>query len=49
MSVDLYKIQQKAEQPRKRKKVKKVPGFAAQKKALEISGYYVRTSKKKSR
>ncbi|MFA6593860.1 MAG: hypothetical protein WCT16_01250 [Candidatus Buchananbacteria bacterium] len=49
MSVDLYKIQQKAEQPRKRKKVKKAPGFAAQKQALEASKYYVRTSQKKSR
>jgi hypothetical protein len=49
MPVDLYKIQQKAEQPRKRKRVKKTPGFAAQKKALELSKYYVRASQKKSR
>jgi len=49
--MDLYKIQQKAEQPRRMKNRKKAPGFAAQKKALESTGYLAksgRTKKKKS-
>lgn len=46
MSLDLYKIQQKAEQPRKKKAKKKRAGFAAQKKALEATGYMVKTKKK---
>ena len=49
MPMDLYKIQDKLSQPRKPKKKKKTPGFAAQKQALEATKYYVRTSKKKSR
>ncbi|MFA5020946.1 MAG: hypothetical protein WC517_02720 [Patescibacteria group bacterium] len=44
--MDLYKIQQKIEQPRRRKAKKKSAGFAAQKKALEATGYLVRSKKK---
>ena len=47
MPIDLYKIQRKLEQPRKRKAKKKSPGFAAQKKALEATGYMARSKNKK--
>jgi len=46
MPMDLYKIQQKIEQPRRRKMKKKSAGFAAQKKALEATGYLVKKKKK---
>lgn len=46
MPVDLYKIQQKMEQPRRKKAKKKRAGFAAQQKALEATGYLVKTKKK---
>jgi len=42
MPIDLYKIQQKLERPRKRKAKKKMAGFAVQKKALEATGYMVK-------
>lgn len=47
MPVDLYKIQTKLEQPRKKKAKKKAPGFAAQKKALEATGYMTKSRKPK--
>jgi hypothetical protein len=47
MSVDLYKIQTKLEQPRKKKVQKRAPGFAAQKKALEATGYMTKSRKLK--
>ena len=47
MSIDLDKLQKELEKPRKAKKKKTVgPGFAAQKKALEATGYMVRRKKK---
>ena len=46
MPVDLYKIQQKLEQPRKKKAKKKAAGFATQKKALEATGYMIKRKKK---
>ena len=52
MPVDLYKIQNKLQQPRKPKKAKpKSAGFAAQQKALEATGYLVKkkASKKKKK
>jgi len=48
MSLDLYKIQQEKEKPRKKKvNKKKRAGFAAQKKALEATGYMVKSKTKK--
>jgi hypothetical protein len=46
MSVDLYKIQQKLEKPRKRKAKKKMAGFAVQKKALEATDYMAGVKRK---
>lgn len=47
MSVDLYKMQNKLDQPRKAKKAKKKSaGFAAQQKALEATGYLIKKKKK---
>ena len=45
MSLELYKIQAKLEQPRKKKAKKNSAGFAAQKKALEATGYMARDKK----
>jgi len=45
--MDLYKIQQKLEQPRKKKAKKASAGFAAQKKSLEATGYMARVKKNK--
>ncbi len=47
MPVDLYKIQNKLEEPRKRKKKMSAAGFAAQQKALEATGYLARSKKRK--
>jgi len=47
--MDLYKIQNKLEQPRKRKSKKTAPGFAAQKKVLEATGYMARSSQTKKK
>ncbi len=46
MPVDLDRIQTDLEKPRRKKKLIKGPGFAAQKKALEATGYLVRKKKK---
>lgn len=46
MPIDLYKIQNKLEQPRRKKVKKKMVGFAVQKKALEATGYLVKKKKK---
>lgn len=49
MSTDLYKIQNKLEQPRKQKKPKKSSvGFSVQQKRLEESNYLVRNKKTKN-
>ena len=52
MSIDLYKIQQEKEKPRKKKVDKKLVGFSVQKKALEETGYLakhkIKTKQKKS-
>lgn len=45
--MDLYKIQQKLEQPRKKKAKKTSAGFSAQKKVLEETGYMSRGKKNK--
>lgn len=46
MSNDLYKLQNKLEAPRRQKKPKKKSaGFSAQKKALEATGYMVKSKK----
>jgi len=45
MSLDLDKIQRDLEKPRKKKKGLRGPGFAAQKKALEATGYMVKRKK----
>lgn len=47
MTLDLYKIQQKLEQPRKKKAKKTSAGFAAQKRALEETGYMSKGKKNK--
>jgi len=49
MTVDLDKIQQKLEEPRKKKRKKKSAGFSAQKMALEATGYLARSRKSRSR
>ena len=46
MSVDLYKLQQQKEKPRKKKNEKKLVGFSVQKKALEATGYFSKTKTK---
>lgn len=47
MPMDLDRLQKELEKPRKAKKIKTVgPGFAAQKKALEATGYMVKRKKK---
>lgn len=47
MPIDLYKIQNKLDQPRKQKKAKKKSaGFAIQQKALEATGYMIKKKKK---
>lgn len=46
MISDLDKLQRDLEKPRKKKKRVKGPGFAAQKKALEATGYMVKRKKK---
>ena len=43
MSIDLYKLQQEKEKPRKKKTEKRMVGFSAQKKALEATGYLSKT------
>lgn len=47
MSQDLYGLQNKLEQPRKKKTKKRSAGFAAQAKVLEATGYMVKTKRKK--
>lgn len=47
MSLDLYKIQREKEQPRKKRVNKKRASFSAQKKALEATGYMVKSKNKK--
>jgi len=47
MALDLDKIQAELQKPRKKKKRLKGPGFAAQKKALEATGYMIKRKKKK--
>ena len=46
MSLDLDIIQKDLEKPRKKKRPIKGPGFAAQKKALEATGYLVKRKKR---
>lgn len=47
MTLDLDRIQAELQKPRKKKKRVKGPGFAAQKKALEATGYMIKSRKKK--
>jgi len=47
--MDLYKIQQEKERPRKKKIKKKMVGFSVQKKNLEATGYLSKTKVKKKK
>lgn len=49
MSQDLYQIQQKLEQPRRKKPKKVTAGFAVQKKVLEATGYLAKTKQTKKK
>ena len=44
---DLWQLDSKLHKEIKRKKKKKTPGFAAQKKVLEQTGFLVKTKRKK--